>query len=548
MGQLLSVGRRASVRRNTVTSALPKGTSSVGTQYEGDTKMAIENCLGDVSAQDDPLLFKAFYDVPAYADAAKGFFSLVLGRKGSGKSAIRRKLEKDAQERNELTETITPTTFKYSELAAVEDETRAYPGFPFDEMVRAVWSHIVLTTGMRILLHSRQARMVDKHLLDRMKAYLRIHGLAGKKDRPQFLRTCRQILDSLKGKSSVYTDLVIGPAEAIAEAINGRYLESAKEAFKAALDGYGIKLNLFIDELDQEWGGGRVAVIRFLNGIVDFLYHITLVPEYKADYPRNLNVKVFLRDEAYDAIHYPNARKMRARSVRIAWNRGSLFQMISSRVGIASGHAARKPDFMWQRLFPTTLTRVPKRHVFDYLLDYTFWRPRDVIMLLQKAITIAGHQGRVVEKGQHVEGKVGEADLLEAKEEFAADFVKDELSEAQVLFPKCEDITNCFSSLPWAMKPNDVFTILAGAARDLELCEDPRAIAQELYGLGFLGAVLPKPIQPRHTKRKAYDRVFWYHRRSVNLERADHLVVHRAFHVPASLGVAEDPLDEWTDV
>ena len=98
--------------------------------------MAIESCLGEIRAQVDELLLRgAFIDkIGAYSNAEKDHYIVIKGRKGSGKSAIAKMLQKIYLEEGHLCEFIMPHAFTFAHFDNLYDLCRSLPGFPFDYM------------------------------------------------------------------------------------------------------------------------------------------------------------------------------------------------------------------------------------------------------------------------------------------------------------------------------------------------------------------------------------------------------------------------------
>jgi len=511
--------------------------------------MEIENCLGELKAQVDHLLFEgAFIDeVKGYNDATSERSIIIKGRKGSGKTAVARVIQKVNRDKGELCELLTPTTFSFLQFDRSYELTRAIPGFPADFALREIWSYIIYTTAMKAVLESKHvcntAKLAD---LETIREYIKKHGLTGKRARAEYLPVFDTILATIRGSGPGPKK---GPFEAIGDFVDGQIRDAAFEALSRIVDGLGIKLHLFIDETDQEWGdaGDRDAVIRLLTNLVEVIYLMNFDDLQKSLFPRNLRTKIFLRDEIYACGQFSNPRVLGARTVQLNWDRDSLFSMICARIGIATGHRGKDSYFVWETIFPRTLSVDPRHHAFDYLLSYTYYRPRDMIDLCQKCIIEASRQDRedrIRKVGERIVGRVSETDIKTVLKESCSTFVDYEIMEAKHVFPECKALLERFTGKPWSESPKYyVDEILKQACADLQLADTEEFLLEKLFNFGFFGANIKKPLQP--PGGKALERIFWYDNINFNIMQADSLCVHRAFHRKCALGPSEDPLGEW---
>lgn len=511
--------------------------------------MSIENCLGGLKAQTDDLLFKgAFYsEINAYGDAMNDHYIIIKGRKGSGKSAIAKVLQKKIRDEGNICEFITPQSFEFSQFDSLYESCKNFPGFPFDYMLRNVWSTIIFSTAMKSILENK---WFNKYItrpddLQVIKDFLKKLGVADKHNELSYIKVCDIIVKTIKNQGYESSP---GPFEAIKNIMGGDLREKSIEALKRIVDGSGRKLYLFIDETDNHWGESknRDAVIRFLAGLLETLHDIHFDEYTRKIYPDKLFLKVLIRDEGYSTAPISNSRVMNSRSTKIEWDRSSLFKMICSRIGIATGHPKKEPNFVWQTIFPEKFTFDVQRHAFDFLLDFTFNRPRDLIDLCQRCINKAVISEDVKGKGKKIIGKVSEKNILEALEEYSNYFVEDEIVEAKVVFPECSQIIEYFTAEPWVEKPQYFIKLLEEICEQIKYPMDRKNILQKLFDFGFFGAILKKPmIHPSY--KSGMERIFWYHNRMLRLQNAEYLVIQRVFHVKCSLGEAEDPLNIWTN-
>lgn len=503
--------------------------------------MRIATCLGDIQAENDPLLHKAFVETEQYKQSEDPYYVIVAGKKGSGKSAIANYLKPRVETKGELTELVTPTDFSFIGLDNVESMGLNYPGFPFDDLFERVWEFTLLTTAMKIVMEKPNIwRNVSPKDRQSIQDYLVKHGLAKRNARAKFLDVCKEILSSIKVKSQGF-EYTVNAWDAIRAAVNGTSYESASTALTNLLR-KGITINILVDDVDRQWHTARSpdAVMRFMRGLVSTIFNMGVSAYSRKEYSDNLHLRAFVPKEALVSMPFPNMDKLRPHILEVSWDRPKLFRMICKRIGIATGHRGVSDNkYLWQRLFPERLKLEPRLHCFDSLLRYTSRRPREVIALCQQCIIQAAIRGRVSLKASKVIGNVTDEDIYAAIKAHTPSAAEDVVKEEVIFFPRLNEVLNLFATWPWVLTYRDVDDIIKEGIERLKLREDSDAIIQKLFNIGFLGGVVRRTTELK--ERATYEIVYYYDDRSVALHRAKNVVIHPVFHRKYSSEPAPDP-------
>ena len=92
---------------------------------------------GDDSAENDPFLLEYFVDSAAFARMRSKSKSMVIGRKGSGKSALRKKLEQEfASEPNTYVVNLSP---KYNSIRSILNDQEIVANYGEEIFFQHTW-------------------------------------------------------------------------------------------------------------------------------------------------------------------------------------------------------------------------------------------------------------------------------------------------------------------------------------------------------------------------------------------------------------------------
>jgi hypothetical protein len=138
-----------------------------------------------------------------------------------------------------------------------------------------------------------------------------------------------------------------------------------------------------VDELDRGWDASEDSK-SFVAGLFQACVSINeLIP--------NLRVYVSLRRELYDSIPalYEDAQKYRDIIEVIAWDEPELLALVAKRIRYSVPMLERTDDkYSWNAVFAETLD-YRRAKSFNYLIDRTLYRPREIIQFCTDAASDA---------------------------------------------------------------------------------------------------------------------------------------------------------------
>jgi hypothetical protein len=450
------------------------------------------NFGADVAEQDSGLA-RYFITTPSYLSIQSGQRHLVIGPKGSGKSAILRELTKHIGE----SLVITPEHYATDVLDAVTKT-------PLNTELTAyitTWKYTLLIEIFRCLV---QTATGDATAIAEIRKYLGIHGLLGT-DLSLFERFVGYLrrITRIRGK--------IGPTEAEIGLENARELEKLFKldellalvpALRRVLRRKGF--TVLIDELDQSWNNSETAN-QFLIAL------LTAAIQLRGIDP-NLHVVVFLRSEIFDLLkpHIAQLDKLRSDIEEIRWSPRELRNLIVTRafdsVGIYPERA--RADAALASLFPGV---IPASGVslFDYILSRTSYRPREVIQFCNLVLKLAIQLDLP---------QVSAEAVLRAEEEFSVWKQEYIVSENLFIYPRLDVLLERFRGKLRRLTLNHLDSLLTeillesdsdeGAPGWLRGGMEPTKLLELLYRLEVVGIEKPSTAAPEGRIWEGYDFVF----------------------------------------
>jgi hypothetical protein len=332
--------------------------------------------FGPDIAEDDPNLSEYFIHTEAYRRALGGDRTLVIGPKGSGKSAILRTLVNNVD--SNYTVVITPEKYAKALLrdilqqeAAVGSEIHAFS---------AAWTFTILTEVFRQVI--TQKKGLRTAALARIHSYMRDHVADVELDLlSRFVQFWKRI-QAIK----------LGPFEI---SVKTRELENLYKLsdLLALLPALKTAVNdrtffVLIDELDQGWDNTPVSNT--------FLISLLLTAIRLHSYKAGIQIIAFLRTEIFDILkaHFDQLDKMRGNMEMLRWNRRALAGVVASRAAYSIGYPKDRlnPEAAVATLFPESVAG-SELDGFGYLLTRTSLRPREVIQFARLAHQEAENQG-----------------------------------------------------------------------------------------------------------------------------------------------------------
>jgi nucleoside 2-deoxyribosyltransferase len=426
--------------------------------------------LGSAMAENETLrLSEYFVQTAEYSRAMRADGAVVIGRKGSGKSAIQIQIvENLSRDRRRCIVDLRPASHNLSEMR--EELLSVVSAGIFDHTIAAFWQY---TMYMEILLKLREAIIPqarnDFRLQERIRALEEQFGLDDSIVAGDFTSRLRSAVNGViravkdNGNSTDFrsqiTNLMFeAPIPKLRDAI-------------VSLSDVASELVVLIDDLDKGWPPRQVEQhdISMVKHLIEVLNRIQRDLGKKG---ANLRHLIFLRSDVYERLVEETSDRGKYNVIKIDWtDPEQLKYLISQRIKYRIDEKDRKAA--WE-LFDTQLHS--GQRVIDRLIAHSLYRPRFLIDLCERTLSVA------VNRGHH---QVEEQDVEEGLRQMSLYLVSDFGYEMRDIAGTPEDIFYSFIDKSDLLTEGEILDILK---RD-DLKIDAGEVIELLMWYGFLGVV-----------------------------------------------------------
>jgi hypothetical protein len=347
----------------------------------------VEN-FGGTDADNDDILLKAFEDHEAYLDVVALRRHMIIGKKGSGKTAIFKK----------LITTRAPDFFAFghtfSDYPWHHHERQARIGIPdFDKYTHS-WKYLILLSVAKIALNQDQSLPCNAAAMEEM---LRLESFVvdtyGSRDpdlsqvfsptkhlklKPNFELDWKILKVGISPESVPVTELPV-----IIQEVNAAFSRSVLLCLNPAHNYY-----IAFDQLDLGFDRNSPEYANRLIGLLLASRDINLAAR---EFGIKLFAVVFLRDDIYDCLHFEDKNKMTENYVSfIEWDtartKKTLKALMERRFAIVLGDGDT-PEVPWDAVFNEEREMPGHQTKYEHMRDRTYLRPRDFIKFTNCALS-----------------------------------------------------------------------------------------------------------------------------------------------------------------
>jgi hypothetical protein len=434
------------------------------------------------------LLQAGFLRTSAYDTVRAARKRLIIGRKGSGKSAICRTLARE-DDPAQMTVLVTP-----DELSADEIRRFELQGIPPEKAKSLIWRYVLTTqVAKQVVTHAKAAHGKQPASVEALQRFLVANGELDEQ-RPRFW----QIIQKLKGSVSLEafgvkaTAELGGPSEGIRTANQLDLIDRnvGRSIRDLACPADHPRLLILIDQLEDVWSNDADS-----DKLVIGLLHATR--DVTARFPR-VSCVTFLRSDIYHVLQFTEKDKLRSEEKHVDWTSPQLLALMLSRARASLGEPITD-DHLWGQIFPAKVRTVPTP---DFLLSHTLMRPRDVIQLCNRCRDTAEQNGH---------DTIRESDVREAVAQYSSWKLQDLSNEYSVNYPYLDGLLGMFKDSGYIFG-RGVFEKRLAASLDIlrDRFPDkahmltPDVVLGVLYDIGFLGVQRNGSV---HYRQRVEDRV-----------------------------------------
>ncbi len=342
--------------------------------------------LGDVAAENERAgLQRYFVKTGPFGRARQGHGRLVVGRKGSGKTALFYGVRR-AVSRGHATLILDfrPEGFQFTKLREAVLETLSQG--QKEQAVTALWTFLLTAEiAHKILFNERElvAARRDGQRFERyealQKAFL-AHDLASDEDLSQrFLRQIDKLAERVSGAGEITarTNLV--------ELIYGGDLKTLSDAVAEYVTEQKEQVWLLIDNLDKSWAtrGATFEDILIVQGLLEASRKLE---RSLGNRGVDFHCLVFIRPDVLELLNKHASDRGKETPIELEWDDRQLFRDVLQKRISDSTDVSEDFGEAWEAIAEPA---VGIEDSFDYVIDRTLMRPRDALLFVQRAQQVA---------------------------------------------------------------------------------------------------------------------------------------------------------------
>ncbi|NVP57911.1 P-loop ATPase, Sll1717 family [Mycoplana rhizolycopersici] len=428
--------------------------------------------IGNSSAEaDDEFLFDCFFDHPSLAvlrdlSSAKLFAS---GRTGIGKTALLRMIARKSEHVSHVD--LTDLALNYVANSDIIQFLNAID-LDLDLFYQTLWKHVLCIEFIRLRFNvddSDASRFAFSRLFEIFS------GDARKKAALDYLREWESRFwitmdENIKEITQKVESTIDAELSAEVEKFKGRagYARTLSAEKKSALthrakkivnselltdlskvldllseydgkDRYSSNYYILIDKLDEKWVDDRIRY-QLIRALIECLRSFRKV--------RNLKVIVALRSDVLERVVQESSHAGFQREkyddyfLRIRWTKDQLWQLVEKRINFLFRRKYSSENIFFYDVFEK---KVGGKDSFDYMIERTLLRPRDIISYINICLSLA--QGQ-----DHVSQKI----IRQAESEYSRIRLQALTQEWESSYPSIKIAFNLISGRGGRFKPGDI--------------------------------------------------------------------------------------------
>lgn len=367
------------------------------------------------------LLREGFLRTRAYEAAFAGTKSLIIGRKGSGKSAICLTLF------NALAVDARASLVSPDEISAEEIRRFQLPGIQPAQSKQLIWRYVFAIQIAKYLLSvARNAEAADdsvKHDASQLRKFL-LDNL--EVDDPSFVERFWKVVERLKGSVTLEA-FGIKMGAGIEHPSPGVRANDQLDVLERRIADLGKRLglteqdkpfHLLVDQIEKVWSNDVES-----DAMVVGLLQASKEVRSKLDWVR---CTVFLRADIYEKLQFQDRDKFRGDEFHIDWDAKQLINLIEARAKASDSSIGE--NGLWLKVFPP---EIDGNDLKVYIIGRTLMRPRDIIQLCNACRDAAATNGN---------GTIEKSDVKQALSLYSAWKLSDLQNEWSVNYPFLPDV------------------------------------------------------------------------------------------------------------
>ncbi|MET0707688.1 MAG: hypothetical protein ABWY82_12735, partial [Tardiphaga sp.] len=343
--------------------------------------MTISN-FGGTDADEDALLLDSFEDHPAYSQIVHHERFCIHGRKGSGKTAIFKKILQDRQA-NTFSFGHTFTDYPWHH----HDKQRKV-GVPEEQCFVQSWTYLCLISLSKILLNQDHSQPYCESTVDHIQRVERfILDTYGSRD-----PDVTQIFSpshKLRFSGDIGIDWKIFKASTKIDSIEMVHLPTiAQDLRTSVIESLNPDNHYYVlfDQLDLGFSIEDKAYSLRLIGLLLAAKELNVLAKAKG---KKLTIGIFLRDDIYGSLRFEDKNKITENfAAPVYWDHGPNHRTLKSLMEKRFTTVTQSNHHInWEEVFDELHKMTGRQTKYQYMSDRTFLRPRDMIKFCNETLT-----------------------------------------------------------------------------------------------------------------------------------------------------------------
>jgi len=474
--------------------------------------------LGDLAAENEIKGLSSYF-VPTgqYNEAKRGRAQLVVGRKGSGKTAIFYGIRSTYKPSHaHLVLDLKPEGHQFTKLREALLQYLS-PGIQ-QHILTAFWNYLLLMEIARKIIEDESRLSYQRP--DRRAAWLRVEEVYGEDrsiEQGDFSERLLALVDTIIARNAEIKSISTTPE--VTQLVHGRDIRPLSDAVSAyAVTARKEAIWVLIDNLDKSWPvqSARTEDVLLIKCLLEASRKLQRQFENRGT---ECHVVVFVRNDIYEHLLLETSDRGKDTAVLLDWSDPEVFKEVIRRRIIRSTDLEGDFEGLWRIIFDS---HVLGEESFAYILARTLMRPRELLRFLRTCLDVAVSRGR---------DKVTESDILQAEKSCSDDSLVDIRFELKDVASEYENLPYCFhgASLPLSGEELEQRITQAGVVpADIGKAKDL------LIWFGFLGYWLGS-----ETERFSYEYQHDLQKLRTGLPDQPTYTIHRAFRSALEIAASE---------
>jgi len=428
--------------------------------------------FGAVAAEDDDVLLDYFLSTQQVSSVEDGSAFLILGRKGSGKTAIVRHFS-EGSSTDSISKALSLRSYPWNTHASRKDL-----GASDIESYVASWRYLIaVEIATRAVKSASHVYLDEKRELSDFLTnnYGGIEPKLGDILQPEKLSLSGfQVAPSILGNQlgSITLERKGGDKKLGAElnVLSDSLLLTSINVLKSCS---AKKYILHFDELDH---GLDVLDTTRAGMIVGLIVAARELRKQFLELSAPLGVAVYLRTDLWDDLKFSDKNKIaQSQAVNLNWDHQSLLDMINIRISAKLGSGTQ-----WNNIIDDQLMRGSQQK-WRHIISRTMLRPRDVIQFLNIAL-------RVAKRRKSGPQEFINKDIVTARSEYSTTYFKQELDdEVSPHWPQWEESLQALTAIGKEVFEKSEFSIEYGQIRSEKNNADSDRALELMYRFSVIG-------------------------------------------------------------